>query len=86
MEILKQPQYKPLSVERQIIILYAVTNKYLRNVAVDKIYDFEIELYKYIDTNAPEIITELNKTKTLSDELENKLKDTLNKFLKVFEG
>ncbi len=86
MEVLKQPQYRPQSVEQQIIILYAVTNKYLKNIEVSKIHDFEIGLHKYMETNTPEIVAELNRTKTLSDELEGKLKDTLNKYIQVFEG
>ncbi len=86
MEVLKQPQYKPLSVEQQVIILYAVTNKYLKDIEVSKIHDFELGLYKYIETNVPELLSDLSAKKEMTKEIEEKLKDTLNKFLKVFEG
>ena len=54
-EILKQPQYQPMPVEYQVIIIYAATKKYLMDIAVDRVADFEKELFAFIDTKYPEI-------------------------------
>src|SRR5213082_719305 len=53
-EVLKQPQYAPLAVERQVAIIYAGTNGYLDNIAVPELRNFETELYRYIDTRYPQ--------------------------------
>ena len=72
-EILKQPQYKPMAVEYQVAIIYAATKKYLLDIPVDRILDFEKELFEHIDTKYPEIITSIHDTKELSEEAEQKL-------------
>ncbi|MGN0291105.1 MAG: F0F1 ATP synthase subunit alpha [Lachnospiraceae bacterium] len=72
-EVLKQPQYKPLPVEYQVAIIYAATNKYLLDIPVDKILDYEKALFEHIDTKYPEIITSIHDTKELSEETEQKL-------------
>ncbi|MDR1001337.1 MAG: F0F1 ATP synthase subunit alpha [Clostridiales bacterium] len=79
-EILKQPQYKPLPVEKQVVILYAVTRKYLSDVNVEKSLDFEYELLNYIDTNNPEIYNEIISTGELSADLEERLKNCIDTF------
>ncbi len=86
MEVLKQPQYKPLSVEHQIIILYAVTNRYLKEIAVEDVKDFEAGLQNYIDTNAPDIISTLKETRTIDEALEKKIIDVIVKYQKEFKG
>src|SRR5947199_4759614 len=58
-EILKQPQYSPVSVEKQVIILYAGTKGYLDDIPLDKVAAFEAGLYRYVDTNYPEISQEI---------------------------
>src|SRR6266571_3248833 len=68
-EILKQPQYEPLPVERQVAIIYAGTNGYLDNVAVSELRAFEIELYKFIETRAPDVFRGLTDKKQLDDQL-----------------
>ena len=55
-EVLKQPQYQPLAVEKQIVIIYAVTRKYLLDVPVERIAEFEKGLYEFVETKYPEII------------------------------
>ena len=54
-EILKQPQYEPLPVERQVAIIYAGTNGYLDNVALGDVRAFEIELYQFLETRHPQV-------------------------------
>ena len=81
-EILKQPQYKPLSVEQQVVILYAVTHKYLKDVHVEKALDFENELLTYVETHNPDILTEIRETGEFSTDLEERLKAVIDKFKK----
>ena len=54
-EVLKQPQYQPVPVEKQVMIIYAATNGYLDDVAVEKVTAWEAEFYRYMDANHPEI-------------------------------
>jgi F-type H+-transporting ATPase subunit alpha len=72
-EILKQPQYKPMPVEKQIIIIYAATKKYLLDIPVEDILRFESELFEFIDTKYPEIPETIADKKVIDDELEKKL-------------
>ena len=72
-EILKQPQYKPMPVEYQVIIIYAATRKYLLDIAVEDILEFEAKLFEHINTKYPEIPESIKTTKVLSDEMEEKL-------------
>lgn len=72
--ILKQPQYKPVPVEYQVAIIYAATKKYLLDIPVEKILDFEQALFECIDTKYPEIITSIRETKmSFAEETEQKL-------------
>ncbi len=72
-EILKQPQYKPMPVEKQIIIIYAATKKYLLDIPVEKVLEFEHDLFEYIDTKYPEIPAAIRDEKVISDATEEKL-------------
>ncbi len=72
-EVLKQPQYKPMPVEYQVIIIYAATKKYLLDIEVEDILDFQEKLFEYIDTKYPEIPESIRTTKELSPEMEEKL-------------
>ena len=81
-EILKQPQYKPLPVEKQITIIYAAEKKYLLNVPVEKIMDFETELFTYIDGNAPTLFKDIREKKELTPEIEDTLKKAIEGFKK----
>lgn len=72
-EILKQPQYKPMPVENQVIIIYAATKKYLLDIPVDAVLRFEEELFDYIDTKYPEILESIRSTKQMTDDNEKLL-------------
>ena len=85
MEILKQPQYKPMSVEHQVMMIYAVVNKYLMDVEVKHIRRFEAEYLEFLNTNYPEIGKSIVETGALSDEMEEKLKAAIVEFKASFE-
>ena len=72
-EILKQPQYQPMPVEKQVMIIYAATKKYLIDIPVEKILDFEKALLEYVDTKYPEVPEAIRTEKVISDETEAKL-------------
>ena len=84
-EVLKQPQYKPMPVEYQVIIIYAATNKYLLDIAVDRIADFEKELFTFIDTKYPEIPAAIKQEKVLSDDNEQALIKAIKEFKAQFK-
>ena len=72
-EMLKQPQYQPMPVEKQVMIIYAATKKYLIDIPVAKILDFEKALFEYVDTKYPEVPEAIRTEKVISDETEAKL-------------
>lgn len=72
-EILKQPQYQPMPVEKQVIIIYAAIKKYLMDIPVADILRFQNELFDYIDTRYPEIPGSIAATKVMDEETEQKL-------------
>jgi F-type H+/Na+-transporting ATPase subunit alpha len=72
-ELLKQPQFQPLSWQRQVIILFAGTQGYLDDLPVSDIQAFEEGLYKYFDASQSSVMDELTKKKSLDDDLRNKL-------------
>ena len=72
-EILKQPQYQPMPVEKQVIIVYAATRKYLIDLPVEDVLRFQDELFDYIDTKYPEIPEAIAATKQMDEETEKKL-------------
>lgn len=83
-EILKQPQYKPMPVEKQVVIIYAATRKYLLDIEVDRILEFESGLFEYISTKYPDIFEKIREEKKLSDELEYALKKAITEFKETF--
>jgi F-type H+-transporting ATPase subunit alpha len=83
-EILKQPQYKPVPVERQIIILFAAVNSLISDVPVEQMKEFEKQLLEYMDTHHKEIGEEIINKKAFSDELREKLTNTIEEFKKIF--
>ena len=84
-EILKQPQYKPMPVQYQVIIIFAATNKYLLDVPVEDITRFETEFFEFIDTKYPEIPNSIASEKSISDEVEGKLKKAIEEFKEQFK-
>ena len=80
----KQPQYKPMPVEYQVIIIYAVTKKYVINIDVDRILDFEQGLFDFIDTKYPQIPESIKETKELTADNEKALIAAIEEFKKTF--
>ena len=72
-EVLKQPQYQPMPVEKQVIIIYAATKKYLMDIPVADVLRFEKELFDFIDTKYPEIPASIASTREMNEETEQKL-------------
>lgn len=83
-EILKQPQYQPLPVEKQVVIIYAAVKKHLLDLPVDQILDFQKELFELIDTKYPEIFTSIAETKVMDDATEEKLIKAINEAKESF--
>ena len=83
-EILKQPQYQPLPVEKQVAIIYAAVKKHLLDLPVDQILDFQKELFELIDTKYPEIFTSIAETKVMDDVTEEKLIKAINEAKESF--
>jgi F-type H+-transporting ATPase subunit alpha len=84
MEILKQPQYEPIPVEKQVAIIFAGTNKYLDDVDVHQVRRFERELFLYLDAAAPELLARIREKKVLDDEVKAGLNKTLREFKDQF--
>lgn len=79
-EVLKQPQYKPMPVEYQIIIIYAATRKHLLDIAVEDILRFETELFEFIQTKYPEIPESIKTEKVITEENEAALVKAIEEF------
>ncbi len=84
-EILKQPQYQPMPVQYQVIIIFVATNKYLLDIPVDEITRFEKELFEFIDTKYPEIPGAIAEKKEISEETDAKLKKAVEEFKAQFK-
>lgn len=83
-EVLKQNRNAPVSVEHQVIIIYAVVNDFLKDIPIGLISDFEKELFEYIDNSYPDINKSIVELKELTPENEQMLKEVLNDFTKKF--
>ena len=83
-EILKQPQYKPMPVQYQVIIIYAATNKYLLDVPTDEITRFEEEFFEFLDTRYPEVPRSIAEEKVISEGTEETLKKAIAEFKAAF--
>src|SRR5262249_26461143 len=79
-EILKQPQYEPLAVEKQVAIIFAGTNGYLDTIPTSEIRSFETELYSFLDARHPQVLKGIAEKKQLDDELKNKLNAAVKEF------
>ena len=83
-EVLKQPQYKPMPVQYQVIIIYAVTNKFLLDVPTADITRFEAEFFEFLDTRYPEVPSAIADEKVISDKTEETLKKAIEEFKAAF--
>jgi F-type H+/Na+-transporting ATPase subunit alpha len=85
-EILKQDQYAPLPVERQIVIIWAGGNKYLDDLEVSEVGRFERDLYRYIETNNPGVFKGIREKKAIDDSIKAELKSALDAFKETFRA
>ncbi|MFH0781480.1 MAG: F0F1 ATP synthase subunit alpha [Pseudomonadota bacterium] len=85
-EILKQPQYQPLPMEKQVVIIYAGSNGYLDKLPVATLADYESELYSYIESNEPSIFSDLDSEKMFTDAIKQKLNKVLTSFGDTFKA
>src|SRR5438045_6601891 len=83
-EVLKQLQYQPLPVEKQVIIIYAATNGYLDPVPVEQVKAYELDLYKFLDTRKASLLQALAKAKAIDDTIKPELNAALEEFGKTF--
>jgi F-type H+-transporting ATPase subunit alpha len=80
-EILKQPQYSPLSLEKQVTIMYAVNNGYFNVIPVEKISESEAKFHKFMEVQGKDILEEIRSTKELGESTEAKLKKAIENFV-----
>ena len=85
-EVLKQPQYAPLPVERQVALIYAGTNGYLDAIALGDVRAFETDLYKFIETRHPQIFKDIVLKKQLDDPLKAALDGAVKQFAADFSA
>jgi F-type H+/Na+-transporting ATPase subunit alpha len=83
-EILKQSQFKPVSVERQVLIIFAGTNAYLDDLPVEEIRSFEEELYRFVENAHPKLFIDIREKKILDDALRAEVKRVLDEFKQRF--
>jgi len=79
-ELLKQPQFKPLPVEQEVIVIYAGTKGYLDDIPVSRVLEFQNDLLNYVDTSAPKLRADLIEKKDLTTDIEAALKQTIVDF------
>jgi F-type H+-transporting ATPase subunit alpha len=84
-EALKQPQYSPMPIEKQIIIIYTVVNGHLDDIPVSNIERFEDEFLTYVDNNHEYLKQKIKKEEELTEEIENKLVSVIEEFKEIFE-
>jgi len=83
-EVLKQPQYQPLPVEKQVAIIYAATTGYLDPVPVESVRAYETELYKFLDTRRAQLLASIAEKKQIDDAVKAELNAALEEFGKSF--
>jgi F-type H+-transporting ATPase subunit alpha len=83
-EILKQPQYQPLAVEKQVIIVYAATKGFIDEVPIEDVRRYEEDLYRYLETRAPGVLTGIAEKKIIDDDLKAAVETALGDFSKQF--
>ncbi|MCI0345325.1 MAG: F0F1 ATP synthase subunit alpha, partial [Chloroflexi bacterium] len=83
-EVIKQPQYQPLPVEKQVAILHAATTGKLDDVPTARVKEFETGFYRFLEAERPKLLEELAQTRSLSDEIANGLTEALDTFRQSF--
>ena len=79
-EILKQPQYRPMDVEKQVLVIWSATNGYVDDLPIDQVRRFETELLRFVENSHPGLLRDIREKKALSDEIINDLKQVLSDF------
>jgi F-type H+-transporting ATPase subunit alpha len=85
-EILKQGQYSPVPVEKQVMIIFAGTNGYLDDLRVEDVRRFEAELYKFLDNSKPDLLKAIREKRELTDEIKKQVTDALKEFKERFQA
>jgi F-type H+-transporting ATPase subunit alpha len=85
-EILKQPQYQPLAVEKQVVIIYAATKGFIDGVAIEDVRRYEEELYRFLETRHAGLLAGLAEKKALDDALKGSVESALREFGQQFTG
>ncbi|MBV9500051.1 MAG: F0F1 ATP synthase subunit alpha [Acidobacteriaceae bacterium] len=85
-EVLKQPPYSPIPVEKQVSILFAGANGYLDDMPIENIRRFETELYSFLDNSKPDVLEAIREKKELNDDIKGRLKSALDEFKQRFQS
>lgn len=85
-ELLKQPQYQPMSAEKEVTALYAGTRGFLDNIPVEQVGTYETQMLAFVERKYPEIFAELKEKQAIGDDLDAKMKKALEEFAEVFQG
>ncbi|GKT10508.1 F0F1 ATP synthase subunit alpha [Desulforhabdus sp. TSK] len=85
-ELLKQPQYQPMSAEKEVTALYAGTRGFLDNIPVEQVGAYETQMIAFVERKYPEIFAELKEKQAIGDDLDAKMKKALEEFAEVFQG
>jgi len=85
-EVLKQGQYEPVAVEKEVLIVFAANEGYLDKLAVDQVRNFENGLFAHFDARHPELLAEIIEKRELSDELRKKLAAAIEGYLATFQA
>jgi F-type H+-transporting ATPase subunit alpha len=85
-EVLKQPQYQPIPVEKQVAILYAATNGYLDSVDVERVREYETGLYAFLDSRRAQLLSSIAEKKQLDDQIKADLGQALTEYGQTFEA
>src|SRR5215203_811883 len=83
-EVLKQPQYQPLTVEKQVVVIYAATNGYLDPIPVEQVRAYEDELFRFLETSKGDLMAQLTEKKAIDDAVKPELNKALEDFGKTF--
>jgi F-type H+/Na+-transporting ATPase subunit alpha len=84
-ELLKQPQYKPMSAEREVMSLYSGTRGFLDTIPVEKVLQYEEQMLTFVERKYPEILAEIKEKNIIGDSLDQKMSAALTEFAGVFQ-
>lgn len=85
-ELLKQPQYEPLSVEKQVLLIFLGSEGFLDEVPVAKLGSMQADYYSFVESNYPDILKDLAEKKAITDDIRERLQKMCAEFVKMFEA